>query len=86
MDTRELTQGQRLWAHQGLVTMEQLLCPVVFTSLYMHVVNIPRVTVSHSGTYTCQGWLTLAQGGETGQERSLNIIQKNLVVVYGESD
>ena len=54
-----------------------------YKSLYG--VNIPRVTVGHSGTYTCQGWLTLAQGGKTGQERSFDIIQKNLVV-YGKSD
>ena len=51
----------------------------------LHMVHIPRVTVGYSGAYTCQGWLTLAQGVETGQERSLDIIQKNLVV-YGESD
>ena len=56
---------------------------VFYKSVY--VVNIPRVTEGYSGTYTCQGWLTLAQGGETRQERSSDIIQKNLIV-YGESD
>lgn len=85
-----------VYGYPATDTRAEIVCPSGFSdnetvtlsrgfykSLY--VVNIPRVTISHSGTYTCQGWLTLAQGGETGQERSLDIIQKNLVV-YGESD
>ena len=78
-DTRAEIVGPSGFSDNGTVTLSHGF----YKSLY--VVNIPRVTVSHSGTYTCQGWLTLTQGGETGQERSLDIIQKNLVV-YGESD
>lgn len=51
----------------------------------VYVVNIPQVTVDHSGTYTCQGWLTVTQGGQVGQEKSDHVIQKRLVV-YGELD
>ena len=49
------------------------------------MVNIPQVTVDHSGTYICQGWLTVTQGGQVGQEKSDDVIQKSLVV-YGELD
>ena len=51
----------------------------------VYVVNIPQVTVDHSGTYICQGWLTVTQGGQVGQEKSDDVIQKSLVV-YGELD
>ena len=77
--TRAEIVGPSGFSDNGTVTLSRGF----YKSLY--VVNIPQVTISHSGTYTCQGWLTFAQGGETGQERSLDIIQKNLVV-YGESD
>ena len=76
-DTRAEIVGPSGFSHSGTLSHG------FYKSLY--VVNIRRVTVDHSGTYTCQGWLTLAQGGKTGQERTFDIIQKNLVV-YGESD
>jgi len=43
-------------------------------------VEIPHVTVGHSGFYTCRGVLTITQAGETGRERSDNILRKKLVV------
>lgn len=51
-------------------------------SLYQAVceVEIPHVTVGHSGFYTCQGVLTITQAGETGQERSDDVLRKELVV------
>ena len=49
------------------------------------VVNIPHVTVNQSGTYTCQGWLTLTQEGQAGEEKSDDVIRKGLIV-YGELD
>ena len=54
-------------------------------SLYEAVctVDIPQVTVDHSGLYTCQGVLTITQAGETGQERSDDVLRKELVV-YGK--
>ena len=83
-----------VYGYPGTDTRAEIVGPsgfsdngALFHGLYRarYVVKIPRVTEGYSGTYTCQGWLTLAQGGETHQERSSDIIQKNLVV-YGESD
>ena len=81
-----------VYGYPGTDTRAEIVGPSGFSdngalsrSFYksLYVVNIPQVTVGHSGTYTCQGWLTLAQEGET--KRSLDIIQNNQVV-YGESD
>jgi len=76
-DTRAEIVGSPGFNNQGTLSRGS------YEALY--VVNIPQVTVGHSGTYTCQGWLTVTQGGQVGQEKSDDVIQKSLVV-YGELD
>ena len=83
-----------VYGYPGTDTRAEIVGPpgfndngTLFIGPYKAVYNIkiPQVAVSHSGTYTCQGWLTLTQGGEAGQERSDDVIQKSLVV-YGKLD
>lgn len=64
--------------HAGIVET----CQKSIHGLYeaVCVVKIPQVKVGHSGFYTCRGVLTITQAGETGQERSDDVLQKELVV------
>lgn len=83
-----------VYGYPGIDTRAEIVGPpgfnnngTLFIGLYKAVYNItiPQVLVDHSGTYTCQGWLTLTQGGKAGHEKSDDVIKKSLIV-YGELD
>ena len=83
-----------VYGYPGTDTRAEIVGPpgfndngTLFIGPYKAVYNItiPQVAVGHSGTYTCQGWLTLTQGGQAGKEKSDRVIKKSLVV-YSELD